>query len=204
MTSEDRIEVPSVGGPDGGTPEVEHWLAEHLPSLNAFVRMRTGAKLGARESISDLVQSTCREAIGALEKVPEVDESGFKYWLFTLAERKIRKRVRYWEAEKRDRAHEAGGMSVAERQQLLRSYHAFHRPSHGAEVDDELARVEAAMHELPEDQREVILLHHLLELPHREIALRMDRSEAAVRQLLSKALARLLRILKTREGDATS
>ncbi len=192
------------GVPAAATPALDALIEEHLPSLNAYVRVRTGAKLGTKESISDLVQSTCREVLRTADKVPNVDEAGFKYWLFTMAERKILNKVRHWEAGKRDQGREAGGMSVVEGQRLMQSYGGFHSPSHGAVLSDEIERVEGSMHKLPEDYREVIVLHHLVGLPHKEIAVAMDRSETAVRQLLSKALARLVRILRTSEKDSTS
>ncbi len=178
----------------GGDPlDVNALIAQHLPSLNAYMRLRTGAKLSARESISDLVQSTCREALGSVEKVPDLNSAEFKYWLFTVAERKIKKKVRYWDAEKRTRSRETGPMQPDEQRALLQSYGAFQSPSHGAVIDDELASIETAMEDLPDDQREVVLLHCMLEVPHREIAERLGRNEAAVRQTLSRALARLAR-----------
>ena len=191
------------GEPVIDSPAIDALIERHLPSLNAYVRVRTGAKLGAKESISDLVQSTCREVLRKADLLPDLDEAGFKYWLFTMAERKILNKVRHWEAGKRDQAREAGGMSTAEGQRLLQSYGGFHSPSHCAVVSDELERVEKAMQELPGDYREVIVLHHLVGLPHKEIAVKLERSEGAVRQVLSKALARLVRILQTSEKDST-
>lgn len=171
-------------------------LEEHLSTLNAYVRLRTGPALGRKESISDLVQSTCREALQRYERVPSLDDLDFRYWLFALAERKIRNKARHWRAERRDRRREVRTMSVAEERELAAAYGRFHSPSHGAVLSDEYERVEHAMRTLPADYREVILLHHLAGLPHRTIAARMDRSEGAVRQLLSKALARLARRLQ--------
>ncbi|MCA8962946.1 MAG: sigma-70 family RNA polymerase sigma factor [Planctomycetes bacterium] len=197
--------------PPSETPEAERKLDDadidrlveaHWPSLNAFVRMRTGAKLGRRESISDLVQSTCREVLRSAEKVPGLDESGFRYWLFTMAERKIRNKARHWDAEKRDADRELGGLSAVEGQRLLDSYRGFHSPSRAAVLEEEIERVETAMRGLPRHYAEVIALHHVAGLPHREIATRMDRSEAAVRQLLSKALARLARTLRANERNS--
>ena len=46
-------------------------LERYLPELRAFIRLRTGPRLLARETPDDLVQSVCREVIGNL--------SGFDY-----------------------------------------------------------------------------------------------------------------------------
>lgn len=179
-------------------------LEEHLPTLNAYVRLRTGPALGHKESISDLVQSTCREALQRYERVPSLDDLDFRYWLFALAERKIRNKARHWRAERRDRRREVRTMSAAEERELAAAYGRFHSPSHGVVLSDEYERVERAMNTLPPDYREVILLHHLAGLPHRAIAARMERTEGAVRQLLSKALARLARRLDRSQSGASA
>ncbi|MFN0059205.1 MAG: sigma-70 family RNA polymerase sigma factor [Planctomycetota bacterium] len=178
--------------------DVDKLLVEHLNSLNAYVRARTGQKLAARESISDLVQSTCREALAAGDSPRFADESSFKAWLLTLAEHKILKRARHWGAQKRDRGREVrvSRMGAVEAAGLANAYQRLHTPSHAAKVAEEIERLEEALAQLPEAQREVLLLHRLLGFRHSEIAERTGRSEEATRQLLSKGLARLSRLLR--------
>jgi len=60
---------------------------------------------------------------------------------------------------------------------------------------EEIERVEAAFDKLSDDYRQVILLSRIVGLSHREVAREMGRNEAAVRKLLSRALARLLLLL---------
>jgi RNA polymerase sigma-70 factor (ECF subfamily) len=48
-----------------------------------------------------------------------------------------------------------------------------------------------ALTQLPDDYREVLILRHLENLPHGEIAARMNRSPGAVRMLWVRALAAL-------------
>ena len=179
--------------------DVDALLEQHLPDLHAYLRARTGPHLRAHESISDLLQSTCREAIQNLDRVPELPDHEFRFWLLSLAERKLKKRARYWAAEKRNAEREAGELTDRDRNQLLESYAAFRSPSHDASLGDEIERIEFAMDALPDNQREVVLMHHVLGVSTREIAQTLDRTEVAVRQQLSRGLARLQRKLRKAE-----
>jgi RNA polymerase sigma-70 factor (ECF subfamily) len=62
----------------------------------------------------------------------------------------------------------------------------------------------AALEQLPEDYRQVILLRHIEQLPHSEIARRMNRSEGAVRMLWVRALAQLRNTVDPTGGGASS
>jgi RNA polymerase sigma factor (sigma-70 family) len=74
---------------------------------------------------------------------------------------------------------------------LIQAYATFCTPSRQASAREEIAQIEAAFDALPADYQEVIRLAFLVRLPHRQIAERMQRSEVAVRKLLSRARARL-------------
>lgn len=175
-------------------PGDERRLEELLPAVNAFVRMRTGARLRARESLSDLVQSTCREALRAQERPAITDTERFRAWLFTVAERKICGRARYWDAQRRDVAKEdRRAVDAVEARSLVQAYGGT--PSERLVAQEELERLESALLRLPEDYREVILLRRVAGLSGRETAVRLGRSEGATRQLFSQALARLSEFL---------
>ncbi len=70
-------------------------------------------------------------------------------------------------------------------------------PSQKAVKQEDLLRLSQALTELPEAQREVIVLHHLQGQKLAEVAAEMDRSEAAVAGLLFRGL----RTLHTLLGD---
>jgi RNA polymerase sigma-70 factor (ECF subfamily) len=53
-----------------------------------------------------------------------------------------------------------------------------------------------ALERLPESYREVLILHHLEELPFPEVARRMGKSVDSVEKLWARALARLRRALE--------
>jgi RNA polymerase sigma-70 factor (ECF subfamily) len=182
----------------GGDPAaVEALMQSNLPGLRAFIRLRSGQLLRAKESVSDLVQSVCREVLQDLPGAQVENEAAFRGWLYTAAHRKILDRRKYWEREMRDAAREQpleGAPGERERG-LLASYGALATPSRHAEVKEEVARIERAFEQLSEEHREVITLARIAGLTHGEIAERMGKSEEAVRQLLARARARLARLL---------
>ncbi len=190
----------SAGAARGDAHSKEARFARHLDPLFAFVRLRMGALLRSRESSADIVDSVFREVLQDIDQFEYQDEAGARRWLFQHAERKIIDRGRYWRRSKRDIRREveldARSRSRADDQRVLECYQSFFTPSRDAQAHEELARVEAAFEELPEDYREVILLSRIVGLPHAEIATRLNRTEGAVRTLLSRALARLSTLLE--------
>lgn len=166
----------------GDASAVEALLQRHMGDLRAYVRLRSGPSLRAKEATCDIVQSVCRDVLGNLERFQYPGEAAFRAWLFVTAQRKIADKVEYWSAQRRDVAREVPLEDV---------YRTLGSPSEAAMGREALARFEEAFDELKEDQREVILLSRVVGLPRTDVALRMGRSEAGVRNLLSRALAEL-------------
>lgn len=183
----------------GDARALDELLASHLPGLRAFVRLRSGPLLRAKESASDLVQSVCLEVLQHLDRFRYRGEAGFRHWLYTTALREVLNRQKYYRAEKRDAAREVGpppdsaGSGDAT---LLAQYRSICTPSREAMLREQIQIVERAFDELSEDHREVILLAHLVGLSRKEIALELGRSEGAVRNLLSRALSHLAEVLE--------
>jgi RNA polymerase sigma factor (sigma-70 family) len=67
-------------------------------------------------------------------------------------------------------------------------------------VREELRTIEAAFDRLSDEQREVVTMSRLLGMPHRAIAERVGKAEPAVRQILSRAMARLVNVLAESDG----
>lgn len=178
---------------EGDAKAIAILIERHLPSLRAYVRGRMGAELRALESVSDVVQSTCREVLEHEDRFRHPGPAAFRRWLFTTAARKVSDRLAHERAQKRDAVPplRIGTASGVTESRLLACYQRFSRPSHRAEVADELARLEAALDRLSDEQREVLLLAHTAELPRVEIAAALGKSEVAVRSILHRALARL-------------
>ena len=82
--------------------------------------------------------------------------------------------------------------------QYLSGFGSLLTPSRVAIQAEEVAQLEAAFDELPDEYREVITLSRIVGLSHEEIAQEMGRSPGATRVLLHRALARLGRLLEKR------
>ena len=164
-------------------------LRAHLPRLKRFVRLRLGALLRRREDTLDIVQSTMREV---LEEEPRFEWRGeveFRAWLFQVALNKIRQKGRFHGADRRAVEREDAGGSSATR--FGDAVGDLATPSRVAMAKEEVQRLETALAQLTEPQREVLTLARIAGLPHAVIAQRIGKSEVAVRQLLVRAMAAL-------------
>jgi RNA polymerase sigma factor (sigma-70 family) len=173
----------------GDAAALDALLLRHLPDLLVFVRAKSGPRLRAMESCSDLVQTVCREALQSVERYEWRGEGSFRRWLFTLAMNKLRNRADYHAAERRDAGRIVAGSDAIDARP------GGCGPSQHAIAGEVNATFEAALDRLGEDQREVILLARVVGMSHAEIAAELGIAEGAVRTRLSRALARLATLM---------
>jgi RNA polymerase sigma-70 factor (ECF subfamily) len=182
----------------GDARAIESLLERNLPTLRAWVRLRCGPVLRARESSSDIVQSACREVLENLDRFRWNGEAGFRAWLYATAMRKIADRAEHWGAQKRDAAREvplhAPGPDGDT--QVLDVYRSFCSPSAIATGRETMERIERAFERLTGDERDVIVLARIAGLSGPELAAELKCTEAAARQRLFRALARLSEALE--------
>ena len=177
----------------GDRSAVQRLIERYQPRLHAFVRLRLGDRIRAREATVDVVQSVCGELLSAAPRFEFRGEERFRDWLFTAALNKIRDKQRFHGRDKRDAAREQDyddGCLAHAASYLTPSVDAI-----GRETAEALA---ATLAELSEEHRQVITLARIVQLRHEVIAESMGRSEAAVRQLLVRALLHLSQGLKRR------
>lgn len=181
----------------GNRAALERILEHHLPQLHAYVRVRLGEVLEPRESSVDVVQSVCRQVLAARNTYEFDSEDHFRAWLFTAAVNKIREKVRHHRGQRRDRGREKLSLDhdPITAQALLAT------PSQEAIGKETAAAVAEALAALSNEHREVVTLARLVRLPHRVIAEVMERSEAAVRKLLGRAMLELATELQRRGID---
>lgn len=191
MGLDERTRAAIASASRGDAQAVDGLLTALLPGLRAFVRLRAGPLVLGRESGDDLVQSTCREILENLHRFQHSGEDGFRRWLYRTALRKIADRHAYLLAQRRDvvREHPLGETAAA-------APRRGPTPSQEAIAREQVDRIEGALERLPADYREVIVLARQVGLSHAEIAAEMQRSQSAIRTLLSRALARLAQELE--------
>src|SRR5688572_29053620 len=161
-----HTKVLATRATQGDAVSVDELLVRYLPRLRAFIRSQIDARLRLKESVSDMVQSTCREVVEAGPDFEWQGEARFRGWLFTAALNKIRGRARHHGASKR--AH--GDDEDAAIDGLVDPWAAANSPSQVAAGHEKNATMEAAMDALTPDYREVIALGRLAGLPHAEVA----------------------------------
>jgi RNA polymerase sigma factor (sigma-70 family) len=179
---------------DGDAAALERLLEHYLPHLHAFVRIRLDAVLRARESSMDVVQSVCRELIAARSTFEFRGEDRFRAWMFTSALHKILEKQRFHRLAKRDPGREQPPSSEDADALVV----SLLTPSLDAIGKETAQALMGALDALSPEHREVITLARVVQLPHRAIAEVMNRSEVAVRQLLARAMLRLIAELRER------
>ena len=178
----------------GDAAALEQLIESYLPQLHAFVRMRLGGRVRARESSMDIVQSACREVLADPSRHELRGEERFRGWLFTTALNKLREKHRFHGRDKRSPEREDDDLDA----DGLLPAASFLTPSVDAMGRESALALAAAMAALSEEHREVITMARIAQLPHEVIAELMGRSEEAVRQLLVRALRRLADELRSR------
>lgn len=180
----------------GDTVGIETLLVRYVPRLRAFLRAQIDVEQRLQESVSDLVQSTCREVLQAGPEFEWQGEARFRSWLFTAALNKIRMRLRSQRAQKRQHERADGDAldAIADPRATL------HSPSREAIAHEANDLMLQSLDALAPDQREVVALARLAGLPMAEVARVMGRTENAVRTLLSRSLVALSAEMDRRSG----
>jgi RNA polymerase sigma-70 factor, ECF subfamily len=160
-----------------------------------YVRMRLGVALRARVDAMDVLQETFLHAQRAWERfvLPEgADaERALAQWLCAIAENRIRDLAAWHGAARRAVAREQRDVTEVLRE-LQRSGHG---PATSMVRRDERDRLADAVEQLPDEDREVLLLRHFEGLTVDAIADRTGRSASSVRRALGRAVAQLGRKL---------
>jgi RNA polymerase sigma-70 factor (ECF subfamily) len=139
-----------------------------------------------RHTAEDLLQDTFMRMVEHLDRY---EESGrFQAWLFRIAAN----RVRDW-ARRRSRSERVGGSVDSDDPDSTAAVdRAVDVPPEAALLQGEqVARLEEALAELAEDEREVLALRHYSELSFKEIAAIMDAPLGTVLARSHRALAKL-------------
>ncbi len=180
----------------GDATAVDALLQLHIGELRAFVSRRLGQVVAGKESVSDVVQSACREVLEHLDRYRFRGEQEFRRWLFATALRKLRSRRRYWLAGKRSAGREVAAETAASGSRLHDALLDLSTPSRDAARREDVAGLERALGQLPERYRAILDLAVGEGVPLVEIAARWGISEANARMIKSRAVARLATLLE--------
>lgn len=176
------------------------FLQGHRPQLMAFIERQLGTALRRKVEPDDVFQETSAEAVRALPTTDLGDRDPFS-WLCQIAERRIIDlHRRYFDAQKRDAGREvplgSGGSSESRQAGLINMLVAsMTTPSQAFSRNAREANLHAALAKLPEEQREALRLRYVENLPSKEIAAKIGKTDAAVRVMLTRSLKKLQELL---------
>jgi RNA polymerase sigma-70 factor (ECF subfamily) len=173
---------------------LDRLLDSYRNYLRLLARSGIDASLQCKADPSDLVQDALLKASQRFGQFRGASDAELAGWLRQILARCLTDFVR--------RYRTVGRRAVREQsvdQLLNRSSQAMERilatngtsPSASAQVRDLGVILSDALAELGDDQREVIVLHHLEGLGWDEVARRMGRTPHALRMLWTRALKRL-------------
>ncbi|MCL4203633.1 MAG: sigma-70 family RNA polymerase sigma factor [Pirellulaceae bacterium] len=183
----------------GPTPPADEssqpWVARYQPWLSVLARMEIDSRYQAKFSASDAVQQTLFEAWQGRDQFRGTSEGERMAWLRKILANQLARLARHYGAvQKRDAAREISlDQSLAASSMRLDGLLAADTSSPSAQAMRRERQVLLAdvLERLPADYREVIILRNLEDLPHEEVARRMNRSPGAVRMLWLRALTQL-------------
>lgn len=202
MHEDDPVLLKGIS--EGSVDSLAQFLDVNQKPLMAFISRRLGDALRKKVEVEDIFQEVSAEAVRTITPEWPGDREPFS-WLCHVAERRIVDAHRHhFEAQKRDagkeRALEArspGGQEIGMVNMLVKS---MTTPSAAFSRNAREARLQDALQQLKEDQREAIRLKYIENKPSKEIAEALGKSDAAVRVMLTRTMKQLHEIMETQEG----
>lgn len=175
------------------------FLALKRPPLLAYIERQLGPALRRKLEPEDIFQETSAEALRALPQIELGQRDPFS-WLCQVAERRIiDAHRRFFGAAKRDAGREVPlGQPGGENSRLAVIDFLVASMTSASQVlsrNQREARLQAALGELPDEQREALRLRYVEGLPSKLIAEKLGKTDGAVRVMLTRSLARLQTIL---------
>ena len=166
--------------------------------LTLLARLQIGRRLQGKVDSADLVQESFLEASEHFDQFRGTSEAELAAWLRQILVSRLAKLVRhYCTAQRRDvRLERQLADEVEQSSRCLGLVAPGSTPSQRAVRREQSVLLADALGRLPEDYREVLVMHHLQGVPLAEVARQMGRSLDSIKKLWLRGLARLRRVLK--------
>jgi RNA polymerase sigma-70 factor (ECF subfamily) len=179
---------------------IDQLFTRYRDRLRAALRKLIGPKYRLLlQDSEDAAQDAILSALKRLHQFEYRGDGSFLAWLLKGAEYEIVRRIRGIEAKKRN---PDGGFVQLDTAVLHALPADGDTPSQILDEQELAERVREALQQLPDREREVIVLRRFLELDNDEICVEMGLPTAgSVRALLSRAQARLSALLSKNEEE---
>ena len=173
-------------------------LERYLNRILRIVRMKLGPKLRTKMESMDVVQEVMVRAVKGFEKFEPENEAAFLHWISKLVQNEIRDLADYHGAAKRDFAKEKENKKDSSIDSSVLSNipaNSEWRPSFQIKLKEDVLELEAAMDQLPEKQRDVVVMRQYEGMSFKEIGEELDCSEDAARIQFARAMDKLTDLL---------
>jgi RNA polymerase sigma-70 factor (ECF subfamily) len=193
---------------EGDAEAVNKLIERHRDAILRLVRMRLDRRIQPRVGVSDVVQDVFIEANRRLQKYLQDPVMPFHLWLRQIAKDRIidahrRHRVSAKRSVDREQpAHLPADMdhsSMALANQLVDGEVT---PMAAATQRELAARVEQTIAELPEQDRDIVLMRHYEFLSNQEVAEALGLSQPAASMRYLRAIRRMRDLLLVEEEDS--
>jgi RNA polymerase sigma-70 factor (ECF subfamily) len=178
------------------------WLGEYRSYLHILADLHLDPKLRPKLDPSDIVQQTLLDAHRARKQCCGGSGGERMAWLRKILANTIAKASRHFRCGKRAIHRERCLHAMFDDSSAcLEEMVADAGPSASGEAvrRERLLRLAELLEEVPQAEREVLLLHHCRGLPVAAVAAKLGRSRASVAGLLRRGLLRLRERLKDLE-----
>lgn len=183
--------------------EATRQKGQELNRFRGYLKLLARAHLSSRFQRqldpSDIVQATLLRAYGSIEDLHARNDSEVAAWLRTILARNLANATRDLSCQRRDIRRESSLEEALEKSSLrLEAFLGSMEPSPASQLEkhEALERLAEALEQLPEPQREALVLQHWHGRSLDEISSFMGRSKDAVAGLVRRALLYLREELK--------
>jgi RNA polymerase sigma-70 factor, ECF subfamily len=186
----------------GDGAAAERLLANHREPVRRMIGLRLDPAIAARVDASDVVQEVLLEASRRLDGYLRDPAMPFHLWLRHIArDHIIDAHRRHRQAQRRgvDREQPIVPAAFADRSSLELAAQFLDQeltPASAAIQHEMQRRLHAAIGELDEDDREIVLMRHFEQMSNQEVAAVLGLSEAAASMRHLRALRRLKALLQ--------
>lgn len=178
--------------------ELETRLEEFRHYLTLLARLHVDPRLQAKVDLSGVVQQTLLEAYQSLKKFDGWNQAQQAAWLRQALANNLKDELRKWRTEARDIKREQSLQAALDQSSSrLEAWLAANQssPSQRAQRQEQAVLLANALSQLPEAQREALVLQHWHGWSLAQIAEHLGRTPAAVAGLLHRGLEQLRQLL---------
>lgn len=185
----------------GDERALDDLATRYLPCVRQVVVLRLGSRMRRHADIDDLVQDSLVRILSGLETYEPRSEGSFRNWLARCVENEVIDQARRHSSRKRG-AGRVLRFADCDSKALHSTIFAGSEPapSQWARAAETADRIRDALLEMPEHQRELIILRALCDMSYEDVARELGiPTEGAARVACSRALAELKKRIESRE-----